>query len=641
MKKNVILAMLFFFNIFAFASAAQSKEDPLVDITVEKGDCLIRICQKYIENPNQWKKIADINKMKNPDLILPGQTILFPASMMKGTPVAGIVTFIKGSADFKMPGSEEWKPLGLKDKVVEGALVRTGEESSMEIRFEDGNTFLLHPNTTIGLKTARKSGDSYSKYKMSISMGKLISNVQKSTGKESTVQIEAPTAILGVRGTVFRSYVAPDGTTKFEVLEGEVVVEGQKKTVEVKKGEGTIVREGEPPIKPKKLLRPPALTEEAEYLYKKFPVKFFFDRVEGAVSYRIVLAKDREAKDIVREQVKGIQEIFEISDVEDGTYFMQASSIDEIGLEGPPSETIKVNIRVNPVPPFVEIPVDRAGYKAQFVRCKWLNVRDSEKYRVQISEDIGFKRIVRDEKELRSTEYNTGNLEYRGYYFRVSSVAADGYQGEWSDVLSFSLIPPPAAPPVEAPEIDKKEIRIRWQNLGKDIRYHFQMSGEEEFQEVAVDRKLEVPETVLEKPVDPGTYYVRTSGIDSAGREGSFSKPQTFIVIPPPAAPLVEMPEVGKNEVYIRWQNLGKDIRYHFQMSGEEGFQEVAVDRRLEVPEAVFEKPRNPGTYYIRVRGINSDDREGPFSNLRKFEIRRSTFCEAEKEFLESLKKRK
>lgn len=532
MKPVKFFAGLFLFAVFAVPLACiaqeQPKADPLVQVMVEKGDCLIRICQKYLEKPEKWRTISQINKMKNPDFILPGQTILFPASLMKGTPVAGTVTFIKGRADLKPKGKEEWNQLALDDKVGEGAMIRTGDESSVEIKFEDGNTFLLKPNTTIGLQTARASGDNYSRYKMSLNVGKLVSNVQKATGKESAVQIEAPTAVLGVRGTVFRSFVALDGTTQFEVLEGEVVVEGQNEMVAVKQGEGTVVYKGAPPIAPKKLLEPPALASAYMPLYKKLPVSLSFSKVEGAVSYRVVLANDREIKDILKEKVIGTQDVFEITNVEDGTYFMQSTSIDEIGLEGTPSETVEIRIRVNPLPPFVEVPADRAGYKTQSLKCKWLKVSDAERYYVQIAEDNEFKQLIKEQDNVVTPEYVTGNLEYKNYYFRVSSIASDKYQGEWSDALAFELLPPPASPPVDAPEIDKNEIRIRWQNLGKDITYHFQMSKDGDFKNVLLDRMVENPEITFAKPKEAGTYYVRISGVESEGREGGFSKPQTF-----------------------------------------------------------------------------------------------------------------
>lgn len=47
---------------------------------VVKGDCLWNIAKKYYKNPFLWKKIykRNIEKIKNPDLIYPGQIFIIP-----------------------------------------------------------------------------------------------------------------------------------------------------------------------------------------------------------------------------------------------------------------------------------------------------------------------------------------------------------------------------------------------------------------------------------------------------------------------------------------------------------------------------------------------------------------------------------
>ena len=230
---------LIFFLISAIFSCSlncqnTASSEQMVQIKVEKGDALISICKKYLEDPGKWPQIVKINKLKNPDIILPNQVLLFPASLMKGTPVSGTITFLKGTAEFKTHDKEEWSPLKYGDKIKEGSLIRTGSESSMEIKFEDGNTFMLKENTSVGFQSARKTGDNYSKYKMSLNMGKLVSDIQKTEKQDTAIQIESPTAVVGVRGTVFRSSVDEDGTSQIEVLEGSVVVEGENGKVELK-----------------------------------------------------------------------------------------------------------------------------------------------------------------------------------------------------------------------------------------------------------------------------------------------------------------------------------------------------------------------------------------------------------------------
>jgi hypothetical protein len=233
---------------------------------------------------------------------------------------------------------------------------------------------------------------------------------------------------------------------------------------------------------------------------------------------------------VVKNKLITPQETLKIVGVEDGTYFLQSRSIDDAGLEGPSLEPTEIRVRVNPLPPFIQSPSDGADLREKTAQFEWLNVAKAERYHLQVAEDRQFNHIITDQADINDNSFQTKNLDFKTYYFRISSIAADGYQGIWSDILGFNIIPPPPAPPVEAPELEEKTIRIRWRDLGEGITYHFQMAKDEAFSEILVNEKLTKPEITLEKPADAGKYYVRTSAVDTEGYEGAFSEPQIFEV---------------------------------------------------------------------------------------------------------------
>lgn len=124
----------------------------------------------------------------------------------------------------------------------------------------------------------------------------------------------------------------------------------------------------------------------------------------------------------------------------------------------------------------------------------------------------------------------TAPLEYRTYFFRLSSIAADGYEGMWSDVQSFVVLSPPPSPPLDKPTLEKNEITIRWHDLGPGFSYHFQMARDPGFNEITAEENIKTPFIVLQQPHKPGIYYVRASSVDANDYEGSFSQPQSFEV---------------------------------------------------------------------------------------------------------------
>jgi hypothetical protein len=522
-------AIIFLFLFLLLPLAVSADDDHSIEFIVKDGDNLYKICEKILEDPDDWRWVAMVNHINNPHRIFPGQKLIIPARLLRGIPIDGLVTFIKGIVSIKLTGAEEWKKLHLNDKITQGNWIRTDEQGTIEISFENHFSILLRPNTTVEITAARKKSAVYLMYKLFLDIGKTISKIKQSTGKETRFEIQTPSAVAAARGTEFRAGVDSDITTRLEVLAGKVDVQAAKQKVEVKAGEGTLVKKDKRPAVPVKLLLPPALMN-LQPLYRAMPLDIQFESIPGATSYRVMLARDKTFKDMVKNKVIKPQETLKIEGVEDGTYFLQSRSINDMGLEGPSLKPAEIRVRVNPLPPFIQSPSDGADLREKTAQFEWLNVAKALKYHLQVAEDRKFQVIVADAKDISGVSYKTGILDFKTYYFRVSSIAADGYEGLWSDTLSFNIIPPPPSPPVEKPEIGDKELRVRWRHLGDGITYHFQMAKDQAFNEVLIDEKLTKPEIAFAKPSDAGTYYIRTSAIDTHEYEGDFSEPQSFEV---------------------------------------------------------------------------------------------------------------
>lgn len=446
MSGNTFIAILFSFIAVLFPLCANASDKPIVEIVVQKGDTLSGICKKHLTDPHQWRKIAHLNRLKNPDFISPSQKLLFPVHLLKGTPIDGTVTFIKGNVTVQEKAGGAWRALLLNNRVTQGSALRTEEEGTVEITFEDGASFLLKPSTSLKMTTVERKSSGYFLRELYLRSGRTISSLREATGKGSRFEIQTPSAIAATRGTAFRVSVDDSEATRSEVLNGTIGVEAMNQTVAVNKGEGTFVRKGGPPLEPRKLLPPPAVMNVLP-VYKSIPLYFHFEKVADAVSYRIVFAKESEGKDIIREQVIKPADSFAIYTAEDGTYFLQARSIDNLGLEGIPAEPAVIRIRMNPMPPLIVSPVDNASYTPQSLIFRWLRVSDAVRYQVQIAEDKEFKKIVETRIDIRDLEYKAAHLDFNTYYFRISSVAKDDYQGDWSDILRFTIVPSSAVPP--------------------------------------------------------------------------------------------------------------------------------------------------------------------------------------------------
>ena len=357
-----------------------------VEVLVAQGDNLVDICGVYLEYPEEWPRVAAANQLDDPHRIFPGQKLIIPAELLKGIPTSGTVSFVKGTAEIQRRGQALWEPLRLKDPVEEGSSVRTESGSALEVTFEDGSSLFLRSETTVGMTKVRKRGAVHFIEDLFLQGGRIINSIKRATGREPRYRIRTPSAIAAARGTEFRVSHDKKASTRVEVLKGRVSAKGHERSVDLAQGEGTVVMPGAEPRAALRLLAPPNLINP-EPLYRKMPLEFRFDRVEAAVSYRVMVARDPGFKDLVHDGVIRPMELLKVEPVDDGTYLMQVASMDGFGLEGLPSAPYPVKVRTSPVPPFVQSPSDGKEYKTVTMEFSWLQVEDASKYSMQISEN--------------------------------------------------------------------------------------------------------------------------------------------------------------------------------------------------------------------------------------------------------------
>jgi hypothetical protein len=530
MKENPLLVLIFLLaSAYFIPFQASAKENDTIELTVVKNDCLVNISRKYLEDPRQWPEIGQINHLKDYNLIRSGSRLVIPIRLLKGVPADGQVVFLKGEVDLKDRKSGSWKPLRQNDTVRQGNLIRTGHDGAVEIAFADGTGFFLKPDANLDLHTSQLKGSSHLLQRFILSTGRIFTKVRRATGRDSRIEIPTPSATAVVRGTDFRVAIVSDDASTCEVLDGTVGIEALRQKVAVREGEGTRVNKGEPPLKPRKLMPYPSLTPP-QFPVNSMPFKIEFDRVKGAFAYRFILSKDSGGKDAIREKVITPKEALELSGLDDGSYYLQMRSIDEIGLEGPSSPPQAITVRLNPMPPFVREPVDGARIKGKSLAVTWLKNREAASYQIQVGLDREFRQPLGKLTDVQDTRHEIKVPDLGTYFFRIRSVAPDGYAGIWSDAIGVTLIPPPPVPDVEKPVGDGKELTIRWRALGEKMTYHFQVARNEAFRDPFVDRKVNRPEATLLTPEEVGIYYVRISAIDPDGFEGNFSSPQIFEV---------------------------------------------------------------------------------------------------------------
>jgi len=524
---KAMLPVLCIITAFFILPASAADNDQFIVLTVTRGDSLVNICSRYLQNPGKWPEIGRVNRLKDNDRIMPGQRLKIPVWLLRGIPANGNAAYVSGQVQILPARQSRWQTLARNDPVPQGSMVRTGRNSGVEILFDDGTSILQRQDTLLGLEKSEYKGENHLVRRLKLAAGRMLTKVRSATGKVNRFEIRTPSATAVARGTDFRVSSGKIKETTSEVLEGAIEVKARGKVVPVREGEGIRVNQGDSPLNPRKLLSPPSPLQLSS-TFNTSPVHLSFKGVEGAVAYRFQLSRDPDGKDLLQDRAYPVKEPATTGSLEDGKYFIHVSSIDDQGIEGPTSLPEEITIRVHPLPPFIQNPAEGARYKGNTLRYRWLKVADARRYQVQTATDRDFRDTTGDTEGTGDTEHVNRFEKFGAHFFRIRSVAADGYTGAWSDPVSFTIDPPPPSPEVGKPEREKGLFHIRWSNRGEKRTYHCQVSMDKEFNNLLVDTKPDKPELTMPAPEKPGVYHVRISTIDPDGCEGDFSPPQTF-----------------------------------------------------------------------------------------------------------------
>jgi LysM repeat protein len=328
--------------------------EPSVPYTVVAGDKLIVLGSSLLRQPSDWPEVARFNRLKNPNLIRPGQTLQIPVRLMKPVPVAGKVLSTYG--DVQIDGS----PVEAGAVLNEGARLKTGANSSAVIELADGSRVTLLPNTLAELATSRgylargtESGAATTWFSGLIRLvqGALDAMAARLANRATPLQIQTPTSLVGVRGTQFRVAFDDPATqnARTEVLEGAVRLDNtaQGSGAPLAAGKGAVLNPQVREIRIVDLLKAPDLSGTPADIIKPL-ARWPMPALEAAARFRVQIAADESFGKIVRDQVV-TSGAADFADLPNGAWFARVRGIDAGGLEG--YDSIKAVQVLLPPPP--------------------------------------------------------------------------------------------------------------------------------------------------------------------------------------------------------------------------------------------------------------------------------------------------
>ncbi len=519
-RRHTLLVLLLFSSVFSVKA-----EDWVYK--VRNGDNLWNLTTDYLIDISYVKQVQKLNKIADPWHILPGTTIRIPSEWIRHYPALVRVQNLQGTAHILEDESTQLHPLKQGDLVMLGDVISTGADSSLLLGFLDGSRILLQENSRLKIEQLmilEYTGMLDSQ--LQLQTGRIETQVAPDKGSARRFQVSTPATVTSVRGTDYRiSADKEKSQSKTEVVEGKVLIKGRQKSRLLNAGFGTITVKDQDPMAPVKLLAAPDLSH-IPHPFDQVPLQFSMPPHNDVKGYRVQIAKTELFQDVLFDKPFNSL-IIRGPELPDGNYHLRVRGIDALQLEGNNGQA-SITINARPEAPFLVSPKPGEGILLEDKpELNWTQQQENNHYHVQISDRADFSRIVLNETDIAENELTVSKILPMGKYFwRIAAIDQDG-DGPFSDAQMFRRIIP--APELEAPDLSDETLSIRSRSGLPGQRYHFQMSDNDSFDELIVDKYTDEPGFEVPRP-NGGEYFIRVRTIDPDGFVGPFAAPQSIDV---------------------------------------------------------------------------------------------------------------
>ncbi|HUI91396.1 MAG TPA: FecR domain-containing protein [Chitinivibrionales bacterium] len=244
MKLNRLIALVVV-SAFLHNAVAAQKIDPAQETfkhTVKKGETVSLVCIDYY---GYWGAdlakavLKDNPSLKDLNVIHPGDALVLhnpdyksekpaaPASQVferRVQAMQGVVTYVEGDAVLIAKGGKARQKLVPNTIVFPGDVVQTLATGRVEMIINKETVVRLKENTRASIDAFRDTGSTAGETKMGFNLGSVWTKMKQFRDKLSRFELELPTAIAGVHGTVYEATVDKDSSSEVKVYNGEVAV---------------------------------------------------------------------------------------------------------------------------------------------------------------------------------------------------------------------------------------------------------------------------------------------------------------------------------------------------------------------------------------------------------------------------------
>lgn len=246
-------------------------------------------------------------------------------------------------------------------------------------------------------------------------------------------------------------------------------------------------------------------------------------------------------------------------------------------------------------------------------------------WRAQLFPHGDFDRLMLDARvaEPANAWAEARELPDGDYTLRVRAIDARGQEGAAADAtvhLQARPEPPFIQAPAQGAVSYNGAMALAWtrNTAAPDVR--LQVARDAGFTDLVL-QPPPIAAAAYEARLPDGVYHWRVAAVEAGGRAGPFGDPQTFEIQPPPPAPPAAEPDVGGDQIRLRWRADPGVARYELEWAKAEAFDGPDVQRLAsDKPEIALPKPP-AGTYFLRARAFNAAGAASPWGQTQRIDV--------------------
>jgi hypothetical protein len=481
--------------------------------TIEADQTVQGIANRFLASGISSSRILQHNNLVNSSQLKSGDTVKIPLSWLQQQPDPARASSVSGQVMIFSGRDSSKRPL------TSGTLIRVGDEvishsGSTTIELADGSTMRLSPNSRLAFNRLTRYGKSgMADTRLRLNDGELETRVEPFVEDGSRFEIETPSAVAAVRGTMFTLKTDATGTD-LRVTEGRVAFGPTGKTRVIPRGYSARVSSGRSDdINIRRLPPAPTINPMPTQL-TQLPETLSWEP-NGASRYRVNVFEADTGRWLQSANLEDIN--YNLDLLDNGNYQVQLAALDSRGIAGMPG-TVDFKVDLQARAAELTMPASGEAVNDDMPEFRWQLRGQNEVAHIEIADDQSFSNVIAtsewapDQRALPSRPLSPGK-----YYWRVVTEAG-GNSVATSEVRT--LIINGTLPPVRIISVNyvDKQVRVFWGKVDTASGYRLQLSEEPGFRNII--KEAELADTTAALRLIPGRrYFLRLKALSDGPLE--------------------------------------------------------------------------------------------------------------------------